>query len=68
MKLTINGEAQTVADELTLATLLQELTGTNRGSAAAVDGEVIPRGEWTTYRLHDGQVGRSAHSSTRRLT
>jgi sulfur carrier protein len=56
MNLTINGDIQTVAEELTLAALLQELTGTNRGSAAAVDGEVIPRSEWSTYRLQDGQV------------
>ena len=56
MNLTINGDIQTVAEELTLAALLQKLTGTNRGSAAAVDGEVIPRSEWPTYRLQDGQV------------
>ncbi len=55
MKLIVNGEAQDVTDELTLDVLLIQLTGTTRGSAAAVDGEVVPRGEWTTYRLRDGQ-------------
>ncbi len=55
MKLTINGDARPVADGLTLDALLRELTGANRGSAAAVDGEVIPRGEWTTYALREGQ-------------
>ncbi len=55
MKLTINGTPQVVADDITLEALLQELTGTTRGSAAAVDGEVVPRAEWTTYQLHSGQ-------------
>ena len=56
MNLTINGEASAVADDTTLEGLLLELTGTTRGSAAAVDGEVVPRGEWTTFRLRDGQT------------
>jgi sulfur carrier protein len=55
MNLVVNGEARQVADDLSLDTLLRELTGATRGSAAAVDGEVVPRSEWTTYRLHDGQ-------------
>jgi sulfur carrier protein len=55
MRLTINGAARPVADGMTLDALLQELTGAARGSAAAVDGEVIPRGEWTTYLLREGQ-------------
>jgi sulfur carrier protein len=55
MRLTINGAARPVADGMTLDALLRELTGATRGSAAAVDGEVIPRGEWTTYLLHEGQ-------------
>jgi sulfur carrier protein len=55
MTLTINGETRSVTEGLLLADLLHDLTGTNRGSAAAVDGEVIPRGEWTTYALHEGQ-------------
>jgi sulfur carrier protein len=56
MNLTINGEARSFANDLTLDALLREVTGTTRGSAAAVDGEVIPRGEWTSYRLHEGQA------------
>ena len=55
MKLTINGEARMVAEDLTLERLLVAIAGTTRGSAAAVDGEVVPRGEWTSYRLRDGQ-------------
>jgi len=55
MNLTINGDPRPVADGLTLGALLQELTGSGRGSAAAVDGEVVPRGEWPTYELREGQ-------------
>ncbi len=55
MKLTINGTPRIVADEIRLDELLQELTGSLRGSAAAVDGAVIPRSEWTTYQLRGGQ-------------
>jgi sulfur carrier protein len=55
MNLTINGESAAVADDVTLEALLLEFAGTTRGSAAAVDGEVVPRSEWTTFRLHAGQ-------------
>jgi sulfur carrier protein len=55
MNLTINGEVTDVADEMTLDQLLRELTGSTRGSAAAVDGEVVPRSEWITFRLQGGQ-------------
>lgn len=55
MKITVNGEVRQLADRSTLAGLLHELTGSPRGSAAAVDGEVIPRSEWTTFALCEGQ-------------
>jgi sulfur carrier protein len=33
-----------------------EITGApERGVAVAVDGEVVPRGQWTSTELHDGQ-------------
>jgi sulfur carrier protein len=56
VKIIVNGETRLVSDDLTLGELLHQLTGTNRGSAAAVDGEVIPRGEWTTFRLQADQA------------
>jgi sulfur carrier protein len=54
MRLVINGTARDVRTA-TLATLLTELLGDTRGSAAAVDGEVVPRAEWTGFALHEGQ-------------
>jgi sulfur carrier protein len=55
VKIIVNGAARLVADDLTLGELLHQLTGAHRGSAAAVDGEVVPRGEWTTFRLQADQ-------------
>ncbi len=54
MKITVNGEARLVPEGMYLSELLLELTGARRGSAAAVDGEVVPRSEWTIFRLAEG--------------
>ncbi|HEY2044171.1 MAG TPA: sulfur carrier protein ThiS [Jatrophihabitans sp.] len=55
MQLIINGAIRTVEDALTLKRLLEDHLGATRGSAAAVDGEVVPRGDWQAYVLSDGQ-------------
>jgi sulfur carrier protein len=54
MKLTVNGEPRELDDATTLARLLEDQP--TRGVAAAVDGEVVPRAEWTAFRLADGQA------------
>lgn len=54
MNICVNGEPREVPTGLTVMALLTELTGSPRGSAAAVDGEVVPRSEWETFRLLDG--------------
>jgi sulfur carrier protein len=51
MIITVNGTPRDSA-AATLADLLAEVP---RGSAAAVDGEVVPRGEWASFELTDGQ-------------
>ena len=56
MTITLNGEPHEVADDTTLASLMTELTGSTRGSAAVVDGAVVPRHDWPDCALHDGQV------------
>lgn len=56
MTITLNGDARELAADTTLASLMTELTGSTRGSAAVVDGEVVPRREWSEFRLRDGQV------------
>ena len=55
MKLTINGEAQST-DAATVADLMAEL-GYERnapGVAAALNGAVIPRTQWGSAKLGDG--------------
>jgi len=52
MRLMINGEPAEVADGAGIVDLLNE----RAGSAVAVNGEVVPRGEHATTRLEDGDV------------
>jgi sulfur carrier protein len=56
MKLTINGADRDDVDATTLAQLLDAELANTQGVAAAVDGEVVPRAEWGTFTLTDGQA------------
>lgn len=56
MTITVNGAPRQLSDGTTLADLLESLVRSTRGSAAAVDGEVVPRGSWRTWTLRDGQA------------
>ncbi len=51
----LNGRAREVATGTSVAELIVELTGSARGSAAVVDGAVVPRSEWPSCTLRDGQ-------------
>ena len=55
MKITINGESRDLDGTITLVELLEREVESTRGTAAAVDGEVVPRAEWATFVLRDGQ-------------
>ena len=55
MRITVNAESRNVDDAITLAELLDRELASTRGTAAAVDGEVVPRAEWRTFVLRDGQ-------------
>ena len=52
----VNGEPRE-RDGATIAELLAELGVETqaRGVAVAVDGEVIPRGEWVDRRINEGE-------------
>jgi len=52
LRITVNGEPREVAETARLADLLPEC----RGSAAAVNGAVVPRAEHATTGLCDGDV------------
>ena len=54
-KVFVNGEYRELADGATVETVVTELGVNRRGTAVAVDGEVIPRGEWGQTELRDGQ-------------
>ena len=56
MNVTVNGERQELADGVTLAQLVADRLASDRGIAAAVDGEVAPRTTWTAVVLRDGQA------------
>jgi sulfur carrier protein len=53
MKVTVNDEAVEVADQTTVAALLETLGFPEKGIAVAVDWAVLPRSEWETT-LSDG--------------
>ena len=52
----INGENRELPDGATVATLIASLPGApeGRGVAVALEGEVVPRGQWPSTELHDG--------------
>jgi thiazole synthase len=56
MTIELNGEPIELPDAATVATAVQASGAdpTGPGLAAAIDGEVVPRGEWERTPLHDG--------------
>lgn len=62
MKICVNGDQYDAPDGLTVAELLRRRGARERGSAVAVDGEVVPRGQWEGHVLADGQVVELVHA------
>jgi sulfur carrier protein len=56
MTITINGRSRALPDGTRLGALLELLAAPDRGTAAAVDGEVVPRTAWSDFELRDGQA------------
>jgi sulfur carrier protein len=57
MNVMLNGEPRELRDGANVTDAV-EASGAppeGRGVAVAVDGEVVPRGQWTATRLSDGQ-------------
>jgi len=54
-KVFVNGQYRELVDDATVETVVRELGVDGRGTAVAVDGEVVPRGEWSDTDLRDGQ-------------
>lgn len=53
MRVTLNGESREVAEGLSLADVVAQLTDAPRGIAVAVNAAVIPRGGWAATTLAD---------------
>ncbi|HEY8532517.1 MAG TPA: sulfur carrier protein ThiS [Micromonospora sp.] len=54
MQLTVNGVQQTVESGATVADVVAGVTEAERGVAVAVNGEVVPRGRWSSVVLRPG--------------
>jgi sulfur carrier protein len=50
----LNGEPRELPDGSTIAQAVAELTAASSGVAAAVNGDVLPRGSWAATMLNDG--------------
>ena len=57
MTIWLNGHASEIAAGTSLAEAIDAMVAPldGRGVAAAVDGEVVPRGQWKQTTLADGQ-------------
>ena len=57
MRIELNGEARDLAEGATLADAVRESGAgqETRGVAVALDGEVVPRGEWEATPLSEGR-------------
>lgn len=54
MRITVNGEPQSVDESTSVADVVANLGGaqeSGRGIAVAVNGEVVPRARWSDTRL-----------------
>ena len=51
---TVNGEPRDLPDGSSVAQAVAALTTAPSGVAAAVNGEVVPRGSWAATLLRDG--------------
>jgi sulfur carrier protein len=54
---TLNGERRELGDRATIEAAVHAAGAPDdgRGVAVALDGEVVPRGEWATTEVRDGQ-------------
>lgn len=56
VRIVVNGDATELAPESSVADLVTVLGLPDRGIAVAVDGELVPRGQWTKLLDNDSQV------------
>ena len=55
MNVIVNGQDQSVADNLHVEALLMEMGQVDKGGiAVAVNDMVVPKSQWSKYVIHDG--------------
>ena len=54
LQVKLNGEPRELPDGSTIAQAVAKLTAAPAGVAAALNGDVVPRGSWAGTPLHDG--------------
>ena len=53
---TVNGEPRELGEAATIETAVRAIGAPDgRGVAVALDGEVVPRGEWSSTTVREGQ-------------
>jgi len=61
--ITINGERRELGERATIDAAVRAAGAPDgRGVAVALDGEVVPRGEWATTEVRDGQQVEVLHA------
>lgn len=54
MNVQLNGANHVLSDNANVADAVSALTAAERGVAVALNGEVVPRTEWQSTRLREG--------------
>lgn len=54
--ITVNGENLDVGDDVSVGEVVARLGLPDRGIAVAVDGAVVPRGQWSQHTMTTGAV------------
>ncbi|WP_350307089.1 sulfur carrier protein ThiS [Photorhabdus viridis] len=54
MKITINGQLMELTAPLALQQLLEQLERAQPGTALAINQTIIPRSNWSTHQVNDG--------------
>jgi sulfur carrier protein len=61
--ITINGERRELGERATVEAAVRAAGAPDgRGVAVALDGEVVPRGEWATTEVREGQQVEVLHA------
>ncbi len=55
MKVIINGQPHQVDNGVSVSELLVQLNAGTKGVAVAIQGHIVPRSQWETYIISEGE-------------